>query len=90
MEVLDAHDDHVLGQPALLVAEEGADAERDALLAEQGVAAVARADAPDQALLGEVHDVAAVGIERPDRVEALDEVLAVAELLEDRPSRSGS
>ena len=81
--VLDAHDDHVLGQPALLVAEVGADAEGDALLAEQGVAAVARADAPDEALLGEVHDVAAVGVEGADRVEALDEVLAVAQLLQD-------
>ncbi len=81
--VLDAHDDHVLGQPSLLVAEVGADAERNAFLAEQGVAAVARADAPDEPFLGEMHDVAAVGVEVADRVEALDEILAVAELLED-------
>jgi hypothetical protein len=38
---LEAEDEHVLGEPALLVAEVAADAQRQALLAEQDVAAVA-------------------------------------------------
>jgi len=51
LDVLDAHDDHVLGQPAVAVALPGGDPEREALFTEQGVAAVARADAPDEILI---------------------------------------
>ena len=55
----------MLGEPALVAAEDGRDAQRQALLAEQRVAAVAAAVAPDRALLGEVHDVLHVGVARP-------------------------
>ncbi len=47
----------MLGQPALLARQDGRDAQGKALLAEQRVAAVARAVAPDGAFLGEVDDV---------------------------------
>ncbi|KAF1054466.1 MAG: hypothetical protein GAK34_00760 [Delftia tsuruhatensis] len=47
----------MLGQPALVAAHGGGDAQRKALLAQQGVAAVARAIAPDFARLGVVDDV---------------------------------
>ena len=60
-------------QPSLL-AQVGGDAQREALLAQQGVAAVARADAPDQVVLREVHDEPPVGVEVADRVQAFDEV----------------
>jgi hypothetical protein len=60
--VLDAHDQHVLGEPALVAAHRGRDPQRQALLAEQGVAAVARSVRPDLAALGEVHDVLDVGL----------------------------
>ncbi|CVN70124.1 Uncharacterised protein [Streptococcus pneumoniae] len=49
-------DQHVLGEPGLVPGHHGGDAQRVALLAEQGVAAVAGAEGPDGALLGEVHD----------------------------------
>ena len=53
----DLEDQHVLGQPALVATHHGGDPKRIALLAQQGVAAVARAVAPDGPLLGEVDDV---------------------------------
>ncbi|CUK23122.1 Uncharacterised protein [Achromobacter sp. 2789STDY5608615] len=52
-----AQDQHVFGQPALVAAHGGGDAQREALLAEQRIAAVARTEAPDLAALGEVDDV---------------------------------
>ena len=58
---LDAEDEHVLGEPALAPPEVARDPERQALLAEQRVAAVAGADAPDRVVLREVADEAAVG-----------------------------
>ena len=72
----------MLGQPALVAGHRRGDAQREALLAEKRVAAVAGADAPDRALLGEVHDEAAVGREVAERVQPRHEVLAGAELLE--------
>ena len=59
----DAQDEHVLGQPARLavaccgVAHRRGDAQRQALLAQQGVAAVAGAVGPDLAGFREVDDV---------------------------------
>ena len=57
---LELQDQHVLGHPALLARERRGDPQREALLAEERVAAVAGADAPDRALLREVHDEAAI------------------------------
>ena len=47
----------MLGEPAFVAAHHRRDAQREALLAEQRVAAVARAVRPDLARLGKVHDV---------------------------------
>ena len=52
-----AQNQHVLGQPALVLPHLGSDAQRQALFAQQGVAAVARAIAPDFARFREVDDV---------------------------------
>ena len=60
---------------------DGGDAQGVALLAEQRVAAVARADAPDQLLLGEVQDEAAVGREVAEGVQARDEVVVAPHVL---------
>ena len=49
----DAEDQHVLGEPALVAAHHRRDAQREAFLAEQRVAAVARAERPDLARLRE-------------------------------------
>ncbi len=87
--VLDAHDDHVLGQPALALAQARGDSQGEALLAQQGVAAVAGADAPDEALLREVHDEAPVRVEIADRMHALDEVVGVADLVQDLLAHAG-
>ena len=61
-------DEHVLGQPAIVAGHHRGDAQCEALLAEQRIAAVARAVAPDFAGGGEVHDVLVVGVARPGDV----------------------
>src|SRR3546814_17032929 len=71
--ILDAEDEHVLGQPTLAARLVRGDAQRVALLAQQRVAAVARAVGLDAELVREVHDPAARRIELADRVQALDE-----------------
>ncbi len=58
-------DEHVLGQPAVVAGHDRGDPQGEALLAEQGVAAVARTVGPDLAGLGEVDDVLVVGVARP-------------------------
>ena len=70
----------MLGQPALVAGHDRGDAQRVALLAQQGVAAVAGAVGPDHPLLGELDDVLGVaarpgdvllagGERRADRVQ---------------------
>ena len=96
---LDAEDEHVLGHPALVARDVGGDAQGEALLAEQRIAAVAGAVGPDLAGLGEVDDVLLVvagpgdvllaGRERrADGVHAGDDALLVlVDLGEDRQRR---
>ncbi len=60
-------DQHVLGQPALVAGHRRGDPQRVALLAQQRVAAVAGAEAPDHPLLWEVGDVLDV-VARPRHV----------------------
>ena len=57
LRVGDAEDKHVLCQPTVAQPHVRRNAQREALFAEQRVAAIARAVAPDLARLGEVHDV---------------------------------
>ena len=88
-------DQHVLGQPALVARHDARDAQGEALLAEQGVAAIAGAEGPDLARLGELHDVLRVAA-RPrdvgppvdervaDRVQRRDEVALGVDELERR------
>ena len=52
-----AQNEHVLSQPTLVTAHGGRNAQRKALLAQQSVAAVARAIRPDLTRLWKVHDV---------------------------------
>ncbi len=68
-------------QPSFF-AEPARQPERHALLAEERVAAVARADRPDGVPLGEVHDEAALGAEIAERVQAAREIVGAAEMLE--------
>ena len=55
--VTDAQDQHVLGQPAFVFAHGGRNAQREALFAQQRVATVAGAVAPNFAGLGVMNDV---------------------------------
>ena len=59
-----ADEQHVLGEPALVAADHRGDAQREALLREDRVAAVAGAERPDLERVGEVHDVLLV-VARP-------------------------
>jgi hypothetical protein len=67
LRVGDAENEHVLGEPALVARHHRSDAQREALLAEQRVAAVARAERHDLARLGKVHDLLLV-VARPGHV----------------------
>ena len=60
LRILDADDQHVLGEPAFGACLPAGDAQRVALLAEQRIAAVAGAEALDRQLFGEMHDEAAL------------------------------
>ena len=57
LRVLDAHDEHVLRHPAFVTRDVRSDAQREALLAQQRVAAVAGTVGPDLARLREMNDV---------------------------------
>ena len=61
-------DQHVLGHPALVARHHRGDSQREALLAQQRVTAVARAVGDDLARLGEVDDVLVIRITRPRHV----------------------
>src|SRR6056297_1788928 len=74
VRALDADDEHVLGQPALLAGLPAGDAQRMALLAEQRVAAVTGADAADGEFFREMHDVAVVRVQIAGGMHAFDEV----------------
>ena len=93
-------DQHVLGEPALVVGHRRGDPQRVALLAQQRVAAVARAEAPDLAGLREVADVLGViarprhillaGLQRgTDGVQRLDEEAVLADLVQRRLAHPG-
>src|SRR5581483_3087849 len=87
--IFDAEDQHVLGHPAFVARHVGSDAKREAFLAKQRIAAVARTIRPDLAGLREVHDVLGF-IARPrhillsgrqrhsDAVHARDHALLIA------------
>ena len=57
LRVFDAQDEHVLGQPALVTRDVGGDPQREALLAQKRVAAVAGPERPDFARFGKMDDV---------------------------------
>ena len=63
-----AEDQHVLGKPSLVASHHRSDAQRQAFLAEQRVAAIARAKAPYLARLGKMDDVLVIAIAWPRRV----------------------
>ncbi len=84
LRILDADDQHVLGEPAFGARLVARDSQRVTLLAEQRVAAVARAVAHDRELFGEVHDEAALGIELARRMQAFDEGLVFLDAFERR------
>ena len=94
-------DEHVLGHPAGVAGHDRRDAQREALLAEQSVAAVAGAERSDLAGLGEVDDVLVLGVARPghvglagfersaDRVQAGDELAVLAQHLQGAGPHAG-
>ena len=101
----DAEDEHVLGHPAFLATHGGGDAQGEALLAEQGVAAVAAAVRHDLAGLREVGDVLGVLVAGPrgvlfahavrvqegsaERVQGRDELAVAADALEGAVTDAG-
>ena len=80
--ILDADDQHVLGEPTLGARLPTRNAQGVAFLAEQRVAAVARTEALDRQLFGEMHDEAAFGVQIAGRMQAFDEAAVAADALE--------
>ncbi len=68
VRALDTKDQHVLGKPALLAPHQRGDAQREAFLAQQRVAAIARTVRHDRVLLGELDDVLVLLVARPGDV----------------------
>ena len=96
-------DEHVLSHPALILSHLRSDTEREALLTEKSVAAVARTERPDFAIFGELGDELVVDVlsARPsdillallersaDGVNAGNELTVLAELLDDGVASAG-
>ena len=73
----------MLSHPALVLALVGSDTQSEALLAQQNVSAVSGVDGPDGVLLGELNDVALLGINVSLGVQTANEVVgSVAQVLE--------
>ena len=64
----DLQDQHVLGQPALLARNGRGDAQREALLAEQRIAAIAGSEGPDLTLSRKMNDVLVGSVAGPGNV----------------------
>ena len=94
-------DEHVLGEPAVVTCHDAGDPESEALLSEQRVPAVARAEGDDLSGLREVDDVLVVSVAGPgdvcltlaewvaDRVEARHEVAVGAKDVEGSLAHAG-
>ncbi len=89
LRILDADDQHVLGEPAFYACLPARDAQRMAFLAKERVAAVTRAETHDRELLGKMHDEAALGIEIARRVQSLDEAPFARDALEGGAAHAG-
>ena len=59
----EAEDQHMLGEPAFLARLITGDTQGMALLAEQCIATIARADTLNREFLGEMHDETTIGVE---------------------------
>ena len=86
---LQAENQHVLGEPAFLARHPAGQAQRQALLAQQGIAAVAGPDRPDRVLFGEVHDEPPLGRQVAERVQAAREVVGPVERVEGHRADAG-
>ena len=69
--VFDAHDQHMLGQPAFAASLVTGNSQGVTFLAQQGVATVARPKTLDHQILGKMHDKAAFRVEITDGVQTL-------------------
>ncbi len=97
---LEAEDQHVFREPSLIASHGTGDAEREALLAEQRIPAVAAAVRPDRMLFGEMDDVLLFAVARPgnilfareqrpaNRVQAGDEI-TIAQHIPDLSAHAG-
>ena len=80
----------MLSHPALVLALVGSDTQREALLAQQNVAAVSGVDGPNGVVLGELDNISVLRIDIGFGVEAANEIVGlVAQLLESAGTHSG-
>ncbi len=88
LRIFDADDEHVLRQPAFGARLPTGDAQGVTLFAEQGVAAVAGAEALDGEFFRKMHDETAFGIEVPGGMQSPDERAIARHALERRPTHA--
>ena len=83
IRILQSEDEHMLSHPALFTAQVRGNAERKALFAKEHISAVAGVDRHDGIVLREVCDITVFFVQVSLRVQALDEVRAVAQRVHD-------
>ena len=84
--IFQAEDQHVLGHPALVARHPAGNSQGEAFLAEKSVAAVARANAPDQIFLRKMENEPAIRVQIAQRMESRNEVGRASQAVERRLS----
>ena len=84
-----AEDEHVFGEPAFVAPAIRGDAQREAFLAEQCVAAVIRPHGDDRVVLRKMRDVTALGIHIQRAMEAAIEIIALAKMFPGDTAHAG-
>src|SRR4029079_18373305 len=84
-----AHDEHMLREPALVTSLHAGDPKSMTLLAQERIAAVAGADAPDRPYRREVDDVPSLGREIAEAVDSANEIGRRSQMLERHAAHAG-
>ena len=82
IRAFDADDQHMLGEPAFLMAELASDTQSQAFFRQQRVAAIARADAPDRIVLRVMTNEAALDVEVGLGMQTTCKIVGIAQMIE--------
>jgi hypothetical protein len=82
VRILNAHNQHMLGQPTFALPELARNAQGQAFLGEKGVSSVTRSNGPNGIVLGVMANEASLDIEVGLGMKAAGEVIGVAQMFE--------